>query len=138
MDFEAPISEVMKAEVETTDLTTSVFDACKIMSEKKVNTLVVIDQGKPVGLLSDQDIVNKVVVLQKNPVEVLVKDVISKDLVVEKEENTILDASLTMNQHDLKRIPIINEQGNLVGILSLTDIIHILAEFTLFENLSRE
>ena len=138
MDFEAPISEVMNTNVIAIGKDSSVLDACRLMAEKKVGTVVIVESGKPTAVLNERDIISQVILNERNAKTLPVKDIAPSDFVVESADNTILDASLKMNENGLKRLPIVDETGRLVGILSSSDIVHILAEFTLFENFSKD
>lgn len=128
----------MTQEVFTVDKTSSVLDACKLMREREVGLLMVVEDGRPKGLFAEQDVISRVVLLRKDPAKTLVEDVMTTKLYVERTDHTLLDASLTLQEHGLKRVPVVDDMGKLVGILSSTDIVRILAEYTLFDVFSKE
>lgn len=109
----------------------SVTDAAKRMRTSHVGDLVVVEtrNGRhvPVGIVTDRDIVISVVA--GNPAYVhalLLSDVMSTDLVTAREQDTIEESVRKMHEHGVRRLPIVDEVGALVGILTLDDILRYL------------
>jgi signal-transduction protein with cAMP-binding, CBS, and nucleotidyltransferase domain len=74
-----------------------------------------------VGILTDSDLIKKIIAKNKKPSSVKVKSIMSSPLVTSKPDETILEATRKMKRNNIKRLPVI-ENGKLVGILSLSDI----------------
>jgi CBS domain-containing protein len=108
--------------------------AAKMMREKHVGYLVVVrpqlSDGSlvPVGVVTDRDIVVKVLAPQADPRTLRVGDVMTQQPVVAEDAGDIRDALLAMRRIGVRRLPVVGSAGQLVGVLSLDDIIDTLAE----------
>lgn len=108
-----------------------VTDAAKRMRTSHVGALVVVEtrNGRhvPVGMVTDRDIVISVVA--GDPVHMqalLLSDVMSTDLITAREHDSIEDSSRRMHDHGVRRLPIVDDVGALVGILTLDDVLRYL------------
>jgi CBS domain-containing protein len=109
----------------------TIVDAAKRMRTSHVGDLVVIDnrQGRhvPIGIVTDRDIVISVVAGDPDHLNyLLVSDVMSSDLVTAREQDSIEAALKKMHQHGVRRLPIVDGTGALVGILTLDDVLRYL------------
>jgi CBS domain-containing protein len=105
----------------TVDESKNVKFAGELMRKTRRDSVVVVKRGKPIGILTDSDLIKKIIAKNKKPSSVKVKAVMSKPLVASAPNDTILDATRKMKRSNIKRIAVLNE-GKLVGILSLSDI----------------
>lgn len=105
----------------TIDESKNVKFAGELMRKTRRDSVVVVKRGKPIGILTDSDLIKKIIAKNKKPSSVKVKAVMSKPLVASAPNDTILDATRKMKRNNIKRITVLNE-GKLVGILSLSDI----------------
>jgi CBS domain-containing protein len=108
-----------------------VTDAAKRMRTSHVGALVVVEtrNGRhvPVGMVTDRDIVISVVA--GDPVHLqtlLLSDVMSTDLITAREDDSIEHSSRSMHDHGVRRLPIVDEAGALIGILTLDDVLRYL------------
>jgi CBS domain-containing protein len=110
----------------------SVRDAVNLMRQHHVGTVVVVeatvDKPKPVGILTDRDIVLEILAEDVDLDSVNVGDVMSYELVTVDENVKLLDAVRLMKEKGVRRLPVINNKGGLEGILSVDDVIDLLAE----------
>ncbi|MFN9707761.1 MAG: CBS domain-containing protein [Burkholderiales bacterium] len=110
----------------------SVDRAAQFMREHHVGSLVVTDTigaGKlVVGILTDRDIVTSVVAKGVDPKKLTVEDVMSRDVVTSLESDTLMDVLSNMRRKGIRRVPIVSLQGTLQGLITLDDMIEILAE----------
>ncbi len=106
----------------------SVVEAAKMMVDKNVGSLVVVEGNKPIGLLTDRDIVLRVTAQGKNPSQTLVKEVMTPNLVVLKEEMGLFDAIESVKGKGVRRLPVVDREGKLVGILTVDDIVYLLGQ----------
>lgn len=101
--------------------------AAELMHQYHVGTLVVVEHRDeavyPVGIVTDRDIVMQVVARDIDPRERLVSDIMSPDLVVVNEDDELFDVVELMRQEDIRRIPVVNGEGALIGILALDDVL---------------
>lgn len=95
--------------------------AGEIMKKKRKGALVVVKKGKPVGIVTDSDLIRKIVAKNLKPSEVKVREIMSRPLVVISPDDNIVEASRKMKRSNIKRLPVV-ENGKVIGLLSLTDI----------------
>lgn len=118
------IKDVMVEEVITVEPDTRVRDAVELMNENEIGCLVVTKKGKPVGIVTERDILKKIVCQSKNPEQVKVSEIMSQPLVVGKIDMDLGDVARLMLKRNVKKLPIVNG-GNLVGLITLTDIVRV-------------
>lgn len=110
----------------------SVDKAAELMREHHVGCLVVTDPTGAgpvvVGILTDRDIVTSVVAKSVDPKKLLVEDVMSRDVVTSLEADTVMDVLSTMRRKGIRRVPVVSLQGVLQGLITLDDVIEIMAE----------
>lgn len=110
----------------------SISEAARLMLEQHVGSLVVIeetDKGRIiVGMLTDRDIVVAVVACDFNAQTMRVADVMRSNLVTCRTEDSMNGALDLMRRHGIRRIPVTNAQDILVGIITLDDLLGIIAE----------
>ena len=107
-------------------------EAAQLMRERHVGCLVVVDEtgaGRvAVGMLTDRDLVTMVVAKELNPARLLVEDVMSAEVVTALEEDSIKDLLVTMKRKGLRRLPVVTPGGVLQGLITLDDLLPLMAE----------
>jgi CBS domain-containing protein len=116
------VKDFMTKTIYTVDCNATVAEASKIMLEKNVGYLIVLDSGQPVGMISDRDIVFKVVALGKDPTNVKVGEVMSKPLITVDPDATISDAVEIMVKNGFRRIPVVKD-GIIYGVFTTRDLV---------------
>jgi CBS domain-containing protein len=116
------VREIMTRNVVCVSLNSTAAEAAKKMKESNVGTVMVIEEDKVKGLITDRAIVTKVIAESRDPNTVKVADIMSKDLITCKEENDIIDVIKTIGENRIRRIPVINERQELVGVVSIADL----------------
>lgn len=107
----------------------TVFDAAKLMLDKGVGSVVVVDlDKKPIGMVTDRDIAVKVVAQGKDPKFTLLKEIMSKDTVVLSQDRGFFETTKIMSETGVRRIPLVDLEGKLTGIISLDDLILVFGE----------
>jgi CBS domain-containing protein len=109
----------------------TIVDAAKRMRTSHVGDLVVVEtrNGRhvPIGIITDRDIVISVVAGDPDHVNyLLVRDVMSSDLITARQEDTIEASLRKMHKNGVRRLPIVDETGALIGILTLDDVLQYL------------
>lgn len=132
------VKEAMNQKVIVASKDISIKEAARIMAKFKIGSLIIIEKEKIVGVITESDIIRKIVATGLDPTLTLVEETMSKDVITINVEKDLSDAVQIMVDHKIKRLPVI-EDGKLVGILTTTDIIAVepkmieaLAEFMLF------
>jgi len=125
------IAEIMTEKLETIVITGSAQDAAKKMRHKDVSSLVVTDNNnKPVGIITERDLVRKVSVKDVNSSNVLIKDILSSPLVTIDSKLTIEGAADTMVNNKVRHLLVVdnNNINRPVGVITATDFASYLKE----------
>jgi CBS domain-containing protein len=116
------IRDVMTSNPRTIDADQTVAYAAKMMREEDVGLAPIVEGDKLVGMLTDRDITTRVVAEGKNPDQVKVRDVASKQLVTIDPQQDLDEALRMMAKHQVRRLPVVEEDGRLVGVVAQADI----------------
>lgn len=100
----------------------TVLDAAVLMNDFKIGALVVIECAKVVGIITERDILSRVVAARRDPVEVLVDEVMTRDIVVCGPDSEVDEASLLMKERRVRHLPVIDVEGGMVGLISIGDV----------------
>lgn len=117
------ISECMSVDVEITAPTDSVRDVAKLMRRLDIGSLPVGDNDRLVGMITDRDIVMRAVAEGKGP-DTPVREAMSSDIRYCFEDEDVEAVSEQMGEWKIRRLPVLNRDKRLVGIVSLGDISH--------------
>jgi CBS domain-containing protein len=126
------MSELCNAEVITVERNTTVTEACKRMRQNHVGAVVVMDSknGKttPVGIVTDRDVVVELVATELDPDVITVGDIMVPSLTVINKSAGLFEAIRLMADKGVRRLPVVDDDGTLCGIMTLDDILLLLAE----------
>ncbi len=120
------LMEFAQAEVITLPPTASVADAAALMADMNVGSVVVAEGLKPVGILTDRDIVVRVVRVGLDPDETPVFRVMTPEPLVLEEQMSLFEALEGVKHKGVRRYPVVDYEGNLVGIFTLDDVLQLL------------
>src|SRR3990172_5244434 len=124
-----PIKEFCTTNVITALEGETAFDAAQKMQNKGVGSIVVVDRGtKPVGMITDRDIAVKVVAQGKDPKTTSLKEIMSKDMIVLSQDRGFFETTKIMREKGIRRIPVVDHEGKLFGIICLDDLIMVFGE----------
>lgn len=112
---------------------TTIQEATELMRKHHVGDLIVADRDKdgqpmPVGILTDRDIVISVMALKLDPKVITLGDMMGEELVVAREDQELSEVLEIMRIKGVRRIPVVSESGVLVGVLSVDDVLELLAK----------
>ncbi len=99
----------------------TVYDALKLMAEKEIGALVVIEDGKMVGILSERDYARKIILKGKSSKETLVREIMTSEVIHTRPDEKVRKCLSLMTKHHFRHIPVLEEK-RLVGILSIEDV----------------
>ena len=127
------VGQICVRDVDTIEPAASALDAARRMRDRKVGTLIVVnDQSQPMGLLSDRDLTLRVMAAGRDGARTPVTEVMSPMPTTILESSSIEAALSQMRLGRLRRLPVVTGLGTLVGVVALDDIIALLAtEFSL-------
>jgi len=127
-----PIGDVCIRDVVVASRETTAREAARLMSENHVGNLVVVEDigGRkvPVGIVTDRDIVRNVVAEGLDAGLFTLGDLLARDLVTTAEDQSIYECMRQMRINGIRRMPVVDTKGSLVGIISLDDLIQLLAD----------
>ena len=115
------IRKIMVKEVKTVPMDTSVQKAVEIMNKNRINCLVVTYDKRVAGILTERDLLERVLEKGKDPKEIKVSEIMTRQVLVGKPTMELVEASKFMFENKVKKLPIM-EKNQLVGIVTLTDI----------------
>lgn len=128
------ISDIMTREVATVAADASVAEAARIMGSRRISCVVVMRQDEPVGILTEKDVIRRIVTARKDPAETRVADVMSFPITTVPPSYSVLGVCRKMDARHLHRL-VIMDAGKLCGIVTQTDIMRaIRAELERVEN----
>ena len=115
------VEDVMVREVVTIDENSTVKEAADVMNKFEIGCLIAVRKGKAMGIITERDLLKRVVAEAKDASKTKVKDVMSSPLVVVEPHMELEEAVKLMFQMKIKKLPVVDEK-RLVGLITLTDI----------------
>ncbi len=111
----------------------SVEEAARVMREQRVGCLVVVQESpagdrEVVGMLTDRDIVMGVTAAQRELYGLSVADLMSREIVSAREDDSLLDVLATMRRKSVRRLPVVGPHDRLIGVIAIDDILDVVAE----------
>lgn len=127
------IGEICNREVVFTTREMPVVAAAQLMRQFHVGTVVIVEQmngGRrvPVGIVTDRDLVVEVLATELDAQTITVGDIMARELVTARESAGLPEAMETMRYKGVRRLPVVAEDGQLAGIVSVDDLLEIMAE----------
>jgi CBS domain-containing protein len=127
-----PIGDVCVRDVVIASRETTAREAARLMAGNHVGNLVVVEDAGgrkvPVGIITDRDIVRNVVAEGLDARVFTVGDLLARDLVTIGEDQGVFECVQQMRINGIRRMPVVDSRGSLVGIISLDDLIQLLAD----------
>ena len=106
----------------------TVKKAAELMDKHDIGCLIVVSYGNQIGIITERDMLRQVLIQRKDLAKTRVGDVMSTPLITSNPQTDIRDAVRLMNERRIKKLPVI-EDGKLIGLVSLTDVMRSLAYF---------
>jgi len=111
----------MVESVITVDADSSVMNAVNVMNSHEIGCLVVTRRGRAVGIITERDLLNRVIAKSKNAKRTLVREIMTKPLIAGRPDMDLEDATKMMFDRKIKKLPVV-EGGKLLGLITLTDV----------------
>ena len=133
------IEKLMVRDVVTLQPDASVYDAVKLMNKNRIGCLVGVDNGEIFGILTERDLLERVLEKCRNPRETMISEIVTSQVIVGEPHMQLDEATTLMFENKVKKLPI--TKGNrLVGLVTLSDIARVTCvdkkKIELFEKLS--
>lgn len=120
---------LMTKEITSLPETATALDAAKYMTDMNVGSVIITDEkNKPVGIITDRDITTKIVATEKDPKTVKLKDIMCSPVVTIHVGKDLIDATKLMGEYWVRRLPVVNDEGKVAGVLSLDDVLIFLSQ----------
>jgi len=116
------VQDVMTSNPTGIDAGSSVVEAARIMKQEDVGIVPIVEDGRLVGTVTDRDIAVRVVAEGKDPQSVSVRELASTDLVTIDPQQDLDEALRLMASHQVRRLPVVEKDGRLVGIVAQADV----------------
>ena len=120
-----PIRELLRGKsgsLCTVDPNASVFEALKLMAEKNIGALLVVEQGTLVGIVSERDYARKVILHGKSSHDTPVKEIMTERPICVQPSSTVEECMAQMTDKRVRHLPVM-ENGKLLGVLSIGDLV---------------
>lgn len=128
MSTEELVKDIMEKKVQTVDLNTNVKRSADVMAKKGCGCVVVVQEKIAVGIVTERDLVSKVIADGLDPAKVLVRDIMSTPLITIHPEAKLTEAANLMSEYKIRRVVVTGEDGSLAGIVTAGDLARTLAE----------
>ncbi len=126
-----PIGEICSREVYYANRDTTVQEGAELMRKHHVGDLVIADQREgravPAGIVTDRDIVISVTAVKLDPAVITLGDIMGRELITAREDQGLAEVLEVMKMKGVRRVPVIDGDGCLTGILSVDDVAELLA-----------
>jgi CBS domain-containing protein len=101
----------------------SVFDALRLMADKDVGAIVVMEGGKMVGILSERDYARKVILHGKSSRETRVSEIMTSNVITIHPDQTVQEALDLMASNRIRHLPVVDEDSTVLGMISIMDVV---------------
>jgi CBS domain-containing protein len=116
------IREIMSSNPRTIQPSTPIFEAARIMRDDDIGSLPITDGDQLVGTITDRDITIRATAEGRDPQNTTVQEIASRDLVTIDPQQGLDEALRLMAQHQVRRLPVVEEDGRLVGVVAQADV----------------
>lgn len=127
-----PIGEICNREVVMAEVNDTVLSAAKKMRKHHVGDVLIVKKSNgscfPISIVTDRDLVVEVMAPEIDPSVLTVGDIMTRDLATVNENAGLFDTIQHMRTRGVRRMPVVDERGNLVGVVTLDDLLGLLVE----------
>jgi CBS domain-containing protein len=120
--MEQSIRDVMTPNPSTISRSASILDAAQLMRENNIGDVIVLEDDRLFGILTDRDIVVRGLAERLDPETIPVSEICSRDLTTIEPTASIEQAERLMREKAIRRLPVVDESGHVMGIVSIGDV----------------
>jgi CBS domain-containing protein len=117
-----PVKDYMTKEIPTIDVEVSAFEASKVMAEKNDAYLIVLRKAQPVGIVTEGDLLRKVMAKQLDPSGVKILEIMSMPLITIDPDEAVNVAVKVLIDHDIRRMPVVRD-SIIYGVITMRDLV---------------
>jgi len=125
MGSELKVGDIMHKDVKVVNENATIVEVSKLMRDNNVGSVVVLNEKKAIGIVTERDVVHKVNANDRISSEVKILEIMSNPIIAITPEKSLEDAAKAMKMHNIKRLPVINEEKELIGIITEGDIVEV-------------
>jgi CBS domain-containing protein len=122
------VKDYMSRVILSADKNLSVFEAAKLMVEKKIPYIIVLDGGKPVGIVTEEDLISKVLAADRDPKITKLSDIMTTPLLTIDPDATLSEAAAIMSEKRVRKLPVVRD-GIIYGVLTTQDVANYLNDY---------
>jgi CBS domain-containing protein len=116
------VSDIMTTAPVTISPAARVDEVAHLMREKKISSVILVTNGKPVGIVTERDLVHRVLALDKDPRKLMAADICTKPVIAVSIYCPVEDAVDTMNEYKIRRLVVIDDKDHVTGIVTTDDV----------------
>jgi CBS domain-containing protein len=131
---EALVDSVMRKKPEAVDPDMTVTAAAGLIANRSEQCLVVAKDDLVVGIVTPTDMIEKVIAVGANPMEVLLRDIMSTPAITVKTKATVTEAAQIMSDYGVRKLPVVDESGKLAGVVTSLELARWLAKRNDFQD----
>ncbi len=137
--FLSVVADIMSSPVVTVEGGANARDGALLMTDRRIGSIVITERGQPIGIVTERDMLERVVSLCRDPCETKMKEIMSRPIILVPGETSILDAMRKMRENRISRL-LVTDEGKMIGIVSERDVIRAvsIASLTSFSTLLRK
>jgi CBS domain-containing protein len=122
------VGDLCRRDVDTATYDQSVIDVARCMRDRQVGTVIVVDDHRPVGIVTDRDLTVRVLAAGLDPTGTRVSEVMTPSPTTVREDATVVAAVGSMRSGRFRRLPVVGQNGHLLGVVALDDVLLRVAE----------
>ena len=115
------VHDLARKDVVTTHRDQSAGNLATVMKEENVGSVIIEDDGRPVGIVTDRDLTLKVLEPRADPREVTAEEIMTEDPTTVGIDDGVFEVTKTMFEAEVRRIPVVDDEGAIAGIITLDD-----------------
>jgi CBS domain-containing protein len=116
------VSDIMTRPPVTVSPATRADEVASLMLEKGISSVILVTNGKPVGIVTERDLVHRVLALGKDPKDLMAADICTKPVIAVSVHCEVDDAVETMNQYKIRRLVVVDDMDHVAGIVTTDDV----------------
>jgi len=120
------VNQVLKvkgSEVWSVTPDTSVYDALKLMAQRNIGAVLVVEEETIFGIFSERDYARKVILKGRSSRDTLVSDIMTANLIYVNSSQTVEECMSLMSDHRIRHLPVLTDEGKLAGIITIGDVV---------------
>ena len=123
-----PMSNCIQSDVVAAAPNDTVRDIAELMERRNVGSVVITRDDRPIGIVTDRDLVIRVTARGKDPCLTYISDIMTRDPVIVNEDLGIFEMLNCARDNCIRRIPVVDSNRKLIGIFAVDDVVSVLAE----------